>query len=140
VQISKILAALLTMGICNAALAQSTESHSGHGGGSGGGGGGNEAACIKAKISQYKPEHLATVAPGSEFSFFVSGSNGPGHIHVNIRQEPVQVSVEDKESFYLVKGKLPADFKNETVRINVKAKAKFSKCDAEGGWLLKITE
>ncbi len=138
-QISKMLAALFTIGFCNLASAQSTEGHAGHGGGSSGGSG-IEASCIKAKISRYNPEHLATVAPGSEFSFAVSGSNGPGHIHVSIRQEPVDVTVEDKETFYLVKGKLPHDIKNETVRISVKAKAKVGKCDADGGWLLKVSE
>lgn len=137
-QIIKVLAILLTTGLCNSAWAQSTEGHSGHGGGSGGGT--NDVSCIKAKISHYKPEHMATVAPGSEYSFAVSGSNGPGHIHVSIRQEPVQVSIENKETFYLVKGRLPADIKNETVRISVKAKAKVGKCDADGGFLLKVTD
>lgn len=134
-KISNILAALLTAGICNAAWAQSTEGHSGHSGS-----GGNDAACIKAKISRYKPEHLATVAPGSEFSFAVSGSNGPGHIHVSIREEPLELSVEDKDTFYLVKGKLPPALKNQTVRLSIKAKAKVGKCDANDGLLLKITE
>lgn len=136
-RISHILAFMLGIGIYNPAWAQSTEGHAGHGGG---GNSGNEIACIKAKISRYNPEHLATVAPGSEFSFAVSGSNGPGHIHVSIRQEPVEVTVEDKETFYLVKGKLPADLKNQTVRISIKAKAKIGKCDADGGLLLKVTE
>jgi len=138
VQISKVLAALLTIGFCNPTWAQSTEGHTGHGGG--GGGGGNEASCIKAKISHFKPEHLATVAPGSEYSFTISGSKGPGHIHVSIRQEPAEVTIEDKETFYLVKGKLPPNLKNETVRISVRAMAKVGKCDADGGLLLKITE
>ncbi|MDD1621300.1 MAG: hypothetical protein LUQ11_07445 [Methylococcaceae bacterium] len=137
-RISNVLAVLLTVGFCNSVWAQSTEGHSGHGGGSGGAS--NEVSCIKAKISRHNPEHLATVAPGSEFSFAVSGSNGPGHIHVNIRDQPVDVSVEDKETFYLVKGKLPADLKNQTVRISIKAKAKVGKCDANDGFLLKITE
>ena len=135
-QINKILAALLTIGFCNTVSAQSTERHGGHVGG----GGGDTASCIKAKISHYKPENLAVVAPGSEFSFIVSGSNGPGHIHVSIRQEPVDLTVEDKDTFYLVKGKLPAGLKNETVRLSIKAKAKVGKCDADGGLLLKITE
>lgn len=135
---SNILAILLTLGFYNTAWAQSTEGHSGHGGGSGGAS--NEVSCIKAKISRYNPEHLSTVAPGSEFSFAVSGSNGPGHIHVSIRDQPVDVSVEDKETFYLVKGKLPADLKNQTVRLSIKAKAKVGKCDANDGLLLKVTE
>lgn len=136
-RIIKIFAILLTVGLSNPAWAQSTEGHGGHVGGSGGG---NDTACIKAKISHYKPEHMTTVSPGSEYSFTVSGSNGPGHIHVSIRQQPVQVSIENKDTFYLVKGNLPADIKNETVRISVKAKAKVGKCDADGGWLLKVGE
>lgn len=130
---------LLTMTISNTVFAQAAPNHGGHGGG-GSSGSGDDSSCIRAKISRYKPEHLATVAPSSEFSFAVSGSNGPNHIHVSIRQEPVKVTVEDKDSFYLVKGNLPADLKNQTVRISVQAKAKFSKCDAEGGILLTIGE
>jgi hypothetical protein len=113
--------------------------HGGHGGG-GSNEWGDESFCIKAKIGRFKPEHLATVAPGSDFSFAVSGSNGPGHIHVSIRQQPVEISLDDKENFYLVKGKLPAGIKNEMVRISIRVKAKFSKCDADGGFLLKVTE
>lgn len=128
-------AALIAMSAHNPALAQSTPTHGGHGGSAS-----EDGSCLNAKISRYTPEHLATVKPGSGFSFAVSGSNGPGHIHVSIKQEPVAVQVEDKETFYLVKGKLPEDLKNTIVRISVKAKAKVSKCDAEGGWLLKVSE
>jgi len=127
-----ILAALLTLGFASSSWAQSV-GHIGHGGG-------GDAACIRAKISRFKPEHLATVAPGSEFSFAASGSNGPGHIHVSVKQQPIPVTIEDKETFYLVKGKLPENLKNTTVRISVNLKAKVGKCDAEDGWLLKISE
>lgn len=136
-QIIKFLGVLLTMVFCDAALAQAPGGgHLGHGGGNGSG----DLTCIKAKISHYKPEHLATVTPGSEFSFFVSGSNGPGHIHVTIREHPVELNLEDKETFYLVKGKLPLEYKNETIRINIKVKAKIKKCDEDGGLLLKVSE
>lgn len=137
--ISKIIVFLSALLLSNLVWAQATN-HGGHGGDSSSGGGGDETSCIKAKISRYNPEHLATVAPGSEFSFAVSGSNGPGHIHVSIRQQPIQINLQDKETFYLVKGKLPAEIKNETVRISVKVKAKFSKCDADGGLLFKVIE
>ncbi|NJA07841.1 hypothetical protein HC024_19205 [Methylococcaceae bacterium WWC4] len=137
-RIPKLLTILALTGITQQAWSQSTESHGGHGGGSAGGGGGDN--CIKAKITRYHPEHLATVAPGAEFSFAVSGSNGPGHIHVSIRQQPVDVEIEDKDTFYWVKGQLPVDLKNAAVRISVTAKAKAGKCDAEGGWLLKVSE
>lgn len=136
VRIIKILTMLCALGVSGIGLAQSTGGHGGHGGGSGSGG----ADCVKAKISRQTPEHLATVAPGSEFSFAASGSNGPGHIHVSIKQQPIEVTVEDKDTFYLVKGKLPEEIKNSVVRISVSLKSKFSRCDAEGGWLLKVTE
>ncbi len=132
-QILKILAILFGLGYSNMTWAQST-GHIGHGGG------GDDASCIKAKATRFKPEHLATVPPGSEFSFAASGSNGPGHIHVTIKQQPVDLTVEDKETFYLVKGKLPADLKNTTARISVSLKSKFPKCNEETGWLVKISE
>lgn len=129
----KLLLALWALSVSSAGWAQST-GHIGHGGSASG------DACIRAKISRFKPEHLATVAPGSEFSFAASGSNGPGHIHVSIKQQPIQVNIEDKETFYLVKGKLPETLKHTTVRISVNLKAKVGKCDAEDGWLVKISE
>ena len=141
-QIRQLIIILFALGFSTPLWAQAPGGggHAGHGGGGGGGNGGGEASCFKAKISHYKPDHLSTVAPGTEFSFTVSGSNGPGNIFVTIRQQPVQVVIEDKEAFYLVKGKLPLDIKNETVRGHVRAKAKVGKCDAEGGMLLKVTE
>lgn len=131
--IARILAISLTLGVSSHAVAQST-GHIGHGGS------GNDSTCIRAKVSRIKPEHLSTVAPGSEFSFAASGNNGPGHIHVSIKNQAVPVTVEDKETFYWVKGRLPEDIKNTTIRISVNLKAKYSKCDNEEGWLLKVTE
>jgi len=140
VKITSILIILLATGFSSAAWSQSTESqHSGHRGG-GSGGANNDIACIRAKITRFKPEHLSTVAPGAEFSFAASGVVSPNHIHVNIRQTPMLITVEDKDSFYLVKGHLPDDIKNTSVRITAKARAKVSKCDAEEGWLLHVGE
>lgn len=135
-QITKIMITLIALSFCNISLAQSTGGHGGHGGGSGDGG----PSCIKAKMSRFKPEHLTSVAPGSEFSFAASGTNGPGHIHVSIKQHPIDVTIEDKDTFYLVKGKLPEDIKNTVVRISVELKSKEGKCDAKDGWLVKVTE
>jgi len=130
----KILVTLMMFGFCNISWAQST-GHVGHGGG-----GGDEISCIKARASRFKPEHLDTVAPGAEFSFAASGANGPGHIHVSIKQKPIEITVEDKETFYLARGKLPDDIKNSVVRISVALKSKFSKCNEDTGWLLKVSE
>jgi hypothetical protein len=136
VQIIKILVTLCAVSFSGIGMAQSTGGHGGHGGGSSSG----SADCIKAKISRYTPEHLAVVAPGTEFSFAASGSNGPSHIHVSIKQQPIEITIEDKDTFYLVKGKLPVEIKNSVVRISVSLKSKASRCDAEGGWLLKVSE
>lgn len=138
-RIGKILTLIFIMAFSHIAWAQSTSGgHGGHGGGRGSGS--DDKDCLKAKISRYQPEHLATVAPGTEFSFATHGSNGPGHIHVTIKGEPVPFNIEDKETFYWVRGKLPADIKNTTVRISVKARAKNPRCDADGGWLVKVSE
>lgn len=140
-QLSKVLTSLLLMGLCNLALAQAPGGggHAGHGG-HGGGANPDDFACFKAKISHFKPEHLATVAPGADFSFYVSGPSSGSQIHVSIRQQPIKVDIEDKETFFLVKGKLPPEYKNEVVRVSVKAITKSTKCDAEGGLLLKVSE
>jgi len=132
-QTKQFLAALFIIGFWNTASAQST-GHIGHGGE------GGALSCVKAKITHYHPENLATVVPGSEISFIVSGSNGPGHIHVIVRDEPLELTLEDKDAYYVVKTHLPAKYKNEAVRVNIRVEARYSKCDADGGLLLKVTE
>jgi hypothetical protein len=136
VKISKSLYLMTCLMFSHTLFAQSNP-HAGHGSGSSGS---QDAACIKAKVSNFSPGHLASVKPGSAFSFMVSGSNGPGHIHVSIREQAIKLDVETKDTFYLVKGSLPADIKNETIRISVSAKSKVSKCDNDTGWLLKVSE
>jgi hypothetical protein len=132
-QAHKVLLLLGAFCFCNFASAQST-GHIGHGGAGGG------SDCIKAKMTRNKPENMATIAPGGEFSFAASGSKSPEHVHVSIKNQPIAVTVEDKDTFYLVHGKLPEDIKNTVVRISVKLKSKFSRCDFEGGWLVKVSE
>ena len=133
-KISKTIYLIMGLLFSNSLYAQSNP-HAGHGGSSN-----QDSACIKAKVSNFNPGHLETVKPGSTFSFMVSGSNGPGHIHVTIREQTIKLDVESKDTFYLVTGRLPAEIKNETIRISVSAKSKVSKCDADTGWLLKISD
>ena len=133
-QIRHIAFTLIALGFSSSVWAQSQ--HGGHTGGNSS----RDSNCIKAKVSNFQPANMETIAPGGEFSAFVSGSNGPGHIHVTIRNQPINVSVENKDTFYVVKGKLPAEIRNETVRISISAKAKNSQCDSDTGWLLKVSE
>ncbi len=134
------LRAVFFMFFCfNLITGYASEHHSGHGAGMSGGGG-SENACSKPQLTKFLPANLATVAPGSAFSFYAFNVEKPEQIKVTVKTIPVEVTTEDKESFYLVKGKLPADLVNTTARINIKVNAKIPRCNGENGWLVKIAE
>ncbi len=113
--------------------------HSMHGG-SKSGSGGSENSCAKPQFTKFSPDNLATVSPGSTFSFYAFNVVKPEQIEVTVKTIPVTVTTEDKDNFYLVKGTLPADLKNTIARINIKVNAKLPRCDGENGWLVKISE
>ena len=114
--------------------------HSMHGGGNSGGGGGGSASCEKIRFEKFQPENLATVAPGSEFSFTAFNVEKPEQIEVAVKSIPVEVAAEAKGNLYRVTGKLPAELKNTTARIHIKATTKVEKCNGENGWLVTISE
>ncbi len=138
----KFVVVILAVFCTNSPLVYAVQSHAGHGGG--GGGGHKKGGCHKPKISRFKPKHLTEVAPESEFSVWVSGVKNPDNIKVTVKKQPVEVTKEDKEAFYLVKGKLPASVKGTVARIHVTAASvtgnTSAKCNNADGWLLKITE
>ncbi len=123
----------------NINAANAAEHHSGHGGG-GGGGGGSENSCIKPRLDKFFPPHLETAAPGSSLSFMAFNVAKPEQISVTVKTIPVKVTIEDKESFLLVKGTLPESLNNTVARVNIKVDAGSSKCSAEDGWLVKISD
>lgn len=128
-----LIISFLTMSAANAA-----EHHSGHGGGSGGGGGGG-GTCGKPQLGKFLPPHLATIAPEGEFSFRVNNIGKPEQITVTVKNIPVKVTAEFKDPYYLIKGKIPASLVDTAARINIKVSAKSPHCEAENGWLLKIS-
>lgn len=135
----KILHAILFFTIfvtCNTP-SYATEHHGGH---SGGKNRGNSNNCLRPRLEKFLPPHLATVAPGSEFSFVVFNLESPEHLMVTAKNEPVTLTTEFKNPFYIVKGKLPDNLRNTMARINIKIHSKTSSCEAENGWLVKITE
>ena len=67
-------------------MASPAFSAGGHGGGGNGGKGGSASACKTTVISQTKPKHLATVAPQSEFSFWVKGIKNPDAVEVTVKK------------------------------------------------------
>lgn len=112
--------------------------HSGHN--MSGGAGSSSTACMKPHFSKFQPEHLTTVAPEAEFSFMVMNVQKPEQIEVFVKSQPIKISVEDKDTFMIVKGKLPADLKKTAARIQIKVTTKVEKCNAEDGWLVTISE
>jgi hypothetical protein len=127
-----VLSAILSL------MATPAFSTGGHDGGGNGGKGGGSSVCKTTVITNTKPAHLETVAPQSEFSFWVKGITDPDLVEVTVKQIPVTLTVEDKEHFFLFKGKLPESLKGTAARILVDVN--FKKCPAEKGWLVKITE
>ena len=135
----RLLAIFFMVSYFTVSAGYASEHRSGDGAGSGGGGGG-ENGCLKPQLTKFLPANLATVAPGSAFSFLAFNVEKPEQIKVTVKTIPVEVTTEDKESFYLVKGNLPAELVNTTARINIKVNAKVSRCNGENGWLVKIAE
>lgn len=118
--------------------AQATEHHSGHN--MSGSGGGGMDACMKPQLSRFLPANLATVAPHSEFSFSAFYVEKPNQISVKVKNIPVTLNAEFKDPFYVIKGKLPAELNNTIARITVKVSGKTPHCEAESGWLVKISD
>lgn len=136
----RLLAIIFMISCFNSSASYAAEHHSGHGASNSGGGGGSESACSKPQLTKFLPENLATVAPGSAFSFLAFNVSKPEQIGVTVKTIPVEVTIEDKETFYLVKGKLPDDLVNTIARINIKVNSKITRCDGENGWLVKIAD
>jgi len=121
--------------------AKASEHHSGHGGGGGGGdGGGSAGTCGKPQLGKFLPPHLATIAPEGKFTFLVFNIDKPEQVAVTVKNMPVEVTAEFKDPYYLFTGKMPASLVNTAARINVKVSAKSPHCEAEDGWLLKISD
>ncbi len=132
------LAILFMVSCLNISAGYAAEHHSGHNMAAGGGGG--ENGCLKPQLTKFLPANLATVAPGSAFSFYAFNVEKPEQIKVTVKTIPVEVTTEDKDSFFLVKGKLPPELINTAARINIKVNAKVSRCNGENGWLVKISD
>ncbi len=99
----------------------------------------DKAECTKPKFRKFMPPHKSEVAPGTEISFHVSHVIESESIKVTAKKIPVDIVVEDKNAFYLVKGKLPESLQGTYARVSVRAGA-APRCDEQGGWLLKISD
>jgi len=93
--------------------------------------------CKKPKFKTFTPEHKSEVDPESEISFTVSGYADPVSIQATAKNVPLKVSVENNDSFYEVRAKLPASLTGKYARIHLQADGMMG-CTGKDGWLLKI--
>jgi hypothetical protein len=119
-------------------VANAEMDHSAHGGSKGGSS--SVATCEKPQLSKFLPVNLAIVAPASEFSFRAINVPDPSQISVTVKNIPVEITSEFKDPYYAIKAKLPDSLRNTVARINIKVSAKSAHCEAENGWLVKISE
>ncbi|MDF1582925.1 MAG: hypothetical protein RQ733_09380 [Methyloprofundus sp.] len=95
--------------------------------------------CKKPKFKTFTPEHKSEVDPESEISFTVSNYADPLSIQAVAKNVPLDVNVENNQSFYQVTAKLPASLTGKYARIHVRADGVLG-CTGKDGWLLKIRD
>jgi hypothetical protein len=135
---TKLLIALVfSTAILTCVEVNAAQHHGGHRGGTRGAASGN---CMRPRFEKFLPPNMASVAPGSEFSFVAANIEKPEQLEVTAKKLPVTVNAEFKDPYYVITGKLPDGLRNTVARINVKLNAKTSACEAETGWLVKISE
>lgn len=98
--------------------------------------------CKKPKFSsfslaEYKATNKQEVPTESAFSFVISNWIDPTSIKLTAKKKPLPFTVTDKNSFFLVNAKLPAEYTGQFVRIDVQVTAKLG-CKALDGWLVKV--
>jgi hypothetical protein len=134
-----ILIATLASALC--LISTNAIAAGGHGGGhSSFKKGVGKTSCKATVITRTKPEHLASVSPKSEISFWVKGIGieEAETVEVTAKKIPVKLTVEEKAPFLAFKGNLPDSLVGTAARIQISVH--YKKCPAEKGWLLKITE
>ena len=104
--------------------------------------GATQEACKKPKFSSFSlPEFnaptKAEVPAESGFSFVISNWIDPTTIKLTAKKKPLPFTVTDKNSFFLVTAKLPAEYTGQFVRLDVQVHAKLG-CKGLDGWLVKV--
>ncbi len=94
--------------------------------------------CIKPKFTQFNPPNHSEVAPGSEISFHVKYADQT-KISAAAKKIPMEITIEDRSLFLIVKAVLPESLKGTYARISLEAEAEQG-CKSKDGWLLKISD
>ncbi|MDT8407602.1 MAG: hypothetical protein RQ715_10170 [Methylococcales bacterium] len=98
--------------------------------------------CFKPKYRQfslpvYSADNKQEVAPESEFSFIVSHVIDLDSFRLTAKGKDLPYTLEDRNSFYVVKSKLPSELTGKFVRIDSRAEAILG-CYNSEGWLVKV--
>ncbi len=97
----------------------------------------SKKACKKPKFTKFNPPHLTSVEALSSFSFKASSLTNPDSISVDIKKNPVELTIKKLNNGYSVTGMLPESLTASHARINIKAKG-TNGCKGSDGWLLKV--
>ncbi len=100
--------------------------------------------CFAPKFKTFSPPEktkdtpVPEVEPEAEIGFTVSGTADPTTIRALAKDQPLDLNIVDKKSYYKVTAKLPAVLNGKYARIHLKAKAQKGECRTKDGWLIKI--
>jgi hypothetical protein len=90
-------------------------------------------------LPNYKAPARIEVEPEAEFSFILSNKIAPDTVKLTIKNKIIEHTVENKNSFYRIKSKIPAEYTGKFVRINAFVTAKLE-CKSADGWLVKVAD
>lgn len=96
-------------------------------------------SCDKPRFSDFNPPEKSEVPVQSAFSFIASGVSDPNSIKVTVKNQPVEIALDDKGSVYQVTGNLPESLSGTYARIAISADGR-NRCKGTGGWLIKIAD
>jgi hypothetical protein len=101
-----------------------------------------EEVCKKPKFStfslaEYSKTEKLEVPAESAFSFTISNWIDPTTIKLTAKKKNVPFTLVNKNSFFLVNAKIPAEYTGQFVRFDVQATARLG-CRGLDGWLVKV--
>jgi hypothetical protein len=101
-----------------------------------------ENVCKKPKftsfsLAEYTAATKTEVLPASEFSFVVSNWIDPTTLELTAKKKKLDFTITDKNSFFLVHAKLPAEYVGQFVRLDAIVNARLG-CKGLDGWLVKV--
>lgn len=103
-----------------------------------------DEVCKKPKFSSFSLAEFTAakkleVPPESDFSFTISSGIDPATLKLTAKKKSLPFTITDKNSFFLVTGKIPAEYTGQFVRMDVQVTSKLA-CKGLDGWLIKVAK